>query len=133
MDGLWVRLEVREPRPSEYRSGRRNRDIPGQRARGGGGGHHLPECEAWKADNVWIPPDNTAFIVRSLSDNVTVFPRPDRYGAYYDNLTSPYNQLDNTYIGKDLCIRARGYFDDLNQSILSSYWISIGDLISPCP
>jgi len=52
---------------------------------------------------------------------------------YYDNLTSPYNQLDNTYIGKDLCIRARGYFDDLNQSILSSYWISIGDLISPCP
>jgi len=93
----------------------------------------FPNVRHGKADNVWIPPDNTAFIVRSLSDNVTVFPRPDRYGAYYDNLTSPYNQLDNTYIGKDLCIRARGYFDDLNQSILSSYWISIGDLISPCP
>jgi len=27
-------------------------------------------------------------------------PRPDRYGAYYDNLTSPYNQLDNTYIAR---------------------------------
>jgi len=93
----------------------------------------FPNVRHGIADNVWIPPDNTAFIVRSLSDNVTVFPRPDRYGAYYDNLTSPYNQLDNTYIGKDLCIRARGYFDDANQSILSSYWISIGDLISPCP
>ena len=93
----------------------------------------FPDVRHGKADNVWLPPDNTAFIVRSLTDNVTVFPRPSRSGAYYDNLASPYNQLDNTYIGKDLCIRARGYFDDPDQSILSSYWISIGDLVSSCP
>jgi len=91
----------------------------------------FPDVRQGKADNVWIPPDNTAFIIRS-TDNVTVFPRPDRYGAYYDNLTSPHNTLDNTYIDNNLCIRARGYFDDPGKSILSSYWISIGGL-APCP
>ena len=38
----------------------------------------FPDVRQGTADNVWIPPDNVAFIVRSLSDNVTVFPQPDR-------------------------------------------------------
>jgi hypothetical protein len=88
----------------------------------------FPDVREGKADNVWIPPDNTAFIVRSLADNVTVFPRPDRYGAYYDNLTAPHDPLNDAYIDNDLRVRARGYFENPEASnlILQSYWISIG-------
>jgi len=91
----------------------------------------FPAVRQGKADNVWIPPDNTTFIIQS-TDNVTVFPRPVRNGAYYDDLASPHDQLGYTDIDNNFCIRARGYFDDPGQTILSSYWISIGDL-SPCP
>ena len=93
----------------------------------------FPDVRQGKADNVWIPPDNVAFIVRSLSDNVTVFPQPDRNGAYYDTLTSPHDPLDYTYIDNNLEVRARGYFDELNPLKLWSYWISIGGPYSPGP
>jgi len=87
----------------------------------------FPDVRQGTADNVWILGD-TAFIVRSLTDNVTVFPTPNRSGAYYDNLTSPHNTLDYTYIDNNLLVRARGYFDNLDPLTLKlrSYWISIG-------
>jgi hypothetical protein len=90
----------------------------------------FPDVREGKADNVWIPPDNTAFIVQSLTDNVTVFPQPNRSDAYYDNLISPHNPLDNTYLDNNLRVRARGYFENPEASnlILQSYWISIGDI-----
>lgn len=85
----------------------------------------FPDVREGRSDNVWLP-DNTAFIVRSLTDNVTVFPTPNRSGAYYDNLTTPHIALDYTYIDNNLLVRARGYFDDIDPLKLRSYWISIG-------
>ena len=96
----------------------------------------FPDVREGRSDNVWIPPDNTAFIiVRSLTDNVTVFPQPNRTDAYYDNLTSPHDPLDNTYLDNDLRVRARGYFENPEalDLILQSYWISIGDTYIPGP
>jgi hypothetical protein len=93
----------------------------------------FPDVREGKADNVWIPPDNTSFIVRS-TDDVTVFPKPDRGSAYYDNLVFPHNQLDNTYLDNNLRVRARGYFEDPGAPnlILQSYWISIdGPYVGP--
>jgi hypothetical protein len=84
----------------------------------------FPDSREGTADNVWIPPDNTAFIVRSLADNVTVFPQPDRAGAYYDNLVSPHNPLADTDLENDLQVKVRGYFD--LDGDLEAYWISIG-------
>jgi hypothetical protein len=84
----------------------------------------FPDSREGTADNVWIPPDNTAFIVRSLTDNVTVFPQPDRAGAYYDNLVSPHNPLADTDLENDLQVKVRGYFDLAGD--LEAYWISIG-------
>jgi len=87
----------------------------------------FPDVREGMADNVWIPPDNTAFIiVWSLTDNVTVFPRPNRTDAYFDNLASLHNTLDDTYLDNNLRVRARGYFAD--DESLDAYWISIGGL-----
>jgi hypothetical protein len=93
----------------------------------------FPDVREGKADNVWIPPDNTSFIIRS-TDNVTVFPKPNRGSAFYDNLASPHNTLDNTYLDNTLLVRARGYFEDPEAPdlILQSYWISIdGPYVGP--
>ena len=87
----------------------------------------FPDVRQGTADNVWIL-DNTAFIVRSLADNVTVFPKPSRDTAYYDNLANPsswiaedqvfqYTGLDNNFQ-----VRARGYF--VGEDLLEAYWIS---------
>ena len=71
--------------------------------------------------------------MRSLTDNVTVFPTPSRSDAYYDNLTSPHDPLDDTYLDNNLRVRARGYFENPEafDLILQSYWISIGGTFSP--
>jgi hypothetical protein len=87
----------------------------------------FPDVREGTAYNVWIL-DNTAFIVRSLTDNVTVFPKPSRDTAYYDNLANPsswkakdqmfwYTGLDNNFQ-----VRARGYF--VGKDLLEAYWIS---------
>jgi hypothetical protein len=89
----------------------------------------FPNVREGGADNVWIL-DNTAFIVRSPTDNVTVFPTPNRSVAYFDNLALPHNTLDYTYLDNNLRVRARGYFEDPEAPnlILQSYWISIDGL-----
>jgi hypothetical protein len=80
----------------------------------------FPDTRTGQADNVWII-DNTAFIVRSLSpnDNVTVFPMPNRDGAYYDNTTS---QLTFAAIDNGTLVKVRGYFTTFPD--LDAYWIS---------
>ena len=94
----------------------------------------FPDVREGTADNVWIPPDNTAFIVRSLADNVMVFPKPSRSTAYYDNLANPsswiaedqefqYTGLDNNFQ-----VRARGYFVGED---LWAYWISYRAPVGP--
>ena len=84
----------------------------------------FPDVRTGTADNVWIPPDNTSFIVRSLTDNVTVFPMPDRSGAHYDNSTSPFPSVTYEDIKNGIQVKARGYFNAYPS--LDAYWISIG-------
>lgn len=83
----------------------------------------FPAVRDGVADNVWLAPDNVAFVLHSAGDNITVFPQPSRSGAYYDNLVSPHNRLDDTYLDNNLLVRARGYFSGPD---LHAYWISIG-------
>ena len=83
----------------------------------------FPDTRQGTADNVWIL-DNTAFIVRSLTDNVVAIPKPDRVSAYYDNSTSPYLPLTFTAIDNNTPVKTRGYFNLSGD--LESYWISIG-------
>jgi hypothetical protein len=83
----------------------------------------FPDARQGTADNVWIL-DNTAFIVRSVVDNVVVIPQPDRVSAYYDNATSPFLPLTFTAIDNGTPVFARGYFDAAGD--LDAYWISIG-------
>jgi len=82
----------------------------------------FPNARQGTADNVWIL-DNTAFIVRSVADNVVVIPKPDRVSAYYDNATS-FLPLTFTAIDNNTPVKARGYFDLAGD--LETYWISIG-------
>jgi hypothetical protein len=85
----------------------------------------FPDTRTGIADNVWIL-DNTAFIVRSQSpnDNVTVFPKPDRLKAYFDNTSSPFPPLTYTAIDNGIQVKVRGYFNTYPD--LDAYWISIG-------
>lgn len=83
----------------------------------------FPDTRQGTADNVWIL-DNTAFIVRSSADNVTVFPSPTRAGAYYDNAVSPFTQLTFDAVKNGLQVKARGYFNSYPD--LDAYWISVG-------
>ena len=91
----------------------------------------FPDWRQGKSDNVWRLPDNTSFFVRS-TDNVVVFPKPNRSAAYYDNLLTPgswnaaYPPLHDTNLDNNLLVRVRGYFDDSDPLKLWSYWISIG-------
>jgi hypothetical protein len=85
----------------------------------------FPDARQGTADNVWIL-DNTAFIVRSPTDNVTVFPTPTRSGAYYDNAVdavTPYGPLSYAAVVDNVSIMARGY---MVPGGIEAYWISIG-------
>ncbi|MBP2678139.1 MAG: hypothetical protein H6Q82_1204, partial [Deltaproteobacteria bacterium] len=56
-------------------------------------------------------------------DNV-VFPMPSRGTAYYDNLSTPAQVLDNTFIDNNVPVKARGY--EVPGVGIDAYWISIG-------
>jgi hypothetical protein len=90
----------------------------------------FPFVREGRADNVWIPPDNVAFVVRSGADNVMVFPRPDRYGAYYDNAAT-HDQMDQSAVDNGVHVKARGYFRTSTISgidaFVDAFWISVGD------
>jgi hypothetical protein len=87
----------------------------------------FPVAITGTADNVWLPPDNVAFIVRTGSDNVAVFPRPDRFTAYYDNAVS-HDPLDQSAIDNGVRVKARGYFRTPSTEGIDAYWISIGGI-----
>ncbi len=95
----------------------------------------FPDVRRGTADNVWIPTDNVAFIVRSLLDNVVVFPTPDRFTAYYDNLVEPHGIRAQAAVDNNDVVKVRGYFRTnvvtpyTNPPIaeIDAYWISIGD------
>ena len=87
----------------------------------------FPDVRRGAADNVWLPPDNVAFVVHSNGDNVVVFPKPGRYTAYYDNLAAPHGPLTQAAVDNNVEVKARGYFDTATESI-EAYWISIGGI-----
>ena len=66
----------------------------------------FPDVKEGVVDNGWRA-DNT-FVLRLTSDNV-VFPKPGRGTAYYDNLATSAQPLDNTFIDNNVFVKARGY------------------------
>ncbi|MBP2677434.1 MAG: hypothetical protein H6Q82_499 [Deltaproteobacteria bacterium] len=83
----------------------------------------FPDATEGIADNVWIPPDNVAFVVREeAGDNVVVFPVPTRADAYYDNAVTN-GQLTDADIENDVAVKARGY---LVGAAIEAYWITVG-------
>ncbi len=87
----------------------------------------FPDVLSGEVDNGWLP-DNT-FVLRLPGDNVVV-PKPDRLDAYYDNLVSPHDELNDTHIDNNVKVKARGYLvPDLaadTERKIEAYWISIG-------
>lgn len=82
----------------------------------------FPDAAEGPADNVWILPDNVAFIVQADLDNVVVFPEPGRASAYYDDGAAPHPRLDDTFVANGVRTLARGYFVD---GVLEAYWITL--------
>ena len=80
----------------------------------------FPGVKSGAVDNGWRA-DNT-FVLRSAVDNV-VFPKPDRFTAYYDNGVLPYTPLTQAAIDNNVQVKARGY--NVTGGI-EAYWISIG-------
>ena len=66
----------------------------------------FPYVKEGVVDNTWRADDT--FVLRLTSDNV-VFPKPGRGTAYYDNLATPAQPLDNTFIDNNVFVKARGY------------------------
>jgi hypothetical protein len=91
----------------------------------------FPDVKEGAVDNGWTL-DNT-FVLRLSQDNV-VFPKPDRYTAYYDNAIA--DPIDNAHhalaewnIDNNVRVKARGYaFDAAGNPVdgIEAYWISIG-------
>jgi Domain of unknown function (DUF4382) len=80
----------------------------------------FPGVRSGAVDNGWRA-DNT-FILRLAVDNV-VFPKPDRFLAYYDNSVAPHDPLTDAAIDNNVQVKARGY--NVTGGI-EAYWISIG-------
>ena len=87
----------------------------------------FPDVLSGEVDNGWSS-DNTFFVLRTSLDNVV--PQPDRVNAYYDNLVSPHDALDYTYVDNNVSVKARGYLVPSEEAPdtrrIEAYWISIG-------
>ncbi len=80
----------------------------------------FPATKSGKVFLGWNP-DNT-FTLRLTSDN-TVFPKPSRTTAFYDNAIAPYPQLTDAAIVDNAAITARGY---AVSGGIQAFWISVG-------
>jgi hypothetical protein len=86
----------------------------------------FPDERRGVVDNGWRAGDT--FVLRSPSDNV-VFPKPDRFTAYYDNAVAPFAPLTDAAIDNNVRVKARGYnaFDPSGNPIgIDAFWISVG-------
>ena len=82
----------------------------------------FPDVKSGTVDNGWRA-DNT-FILRLATDNV-VFPKPDRFNAYYDNGAFPHLPLTQAAIDNNVQVKARGY--NVTGGI-EAYWITAGEI-----
>ena len=87
----------------------------------------FPDVKQGVVDNGWKL-DNT-FILRLVTDNV-VYPKPDRYTAYYDNMVTFLPLTQDQAIDNNFLIKARGYNvvgpvpPNGTPSGIDAYWIS---------
>ena len=87
----------------------------------------FPDVKLGVVDNGWKS-DNT-FILRLATDNV-VYPKPDRYTAYYDNGVTFSSLTQDQAIDNNFRVKARGYNvagpvpPNNTPSGIDAYWIS---------
>jgi len=83
----------------------------------------FPDVKQAVVDNGWKL-DNT-FILRLATDNV-VYPKPDRYTAYYDNAVSRLSLAQDKAIDNNFIVLVRGYnvAGPVPPSGIEAYWIS---------
>ena len=86
----------------------------------------FPYVKEGVVDNGWTS-DNT-FVLRDAAPDNVVFPEPGKGTAYYDNLSTPHQALDNTFVDNNVFVKARGY--KVTEGI-QAYWISIGETVGP--
>ena len=85
----------------------------------------FPYVKEGVVDNTWRS-DNT-FVLRYAAPDNVVYPKPDRWTAYYDNAVdtvTPYGPLSHLAIVDNVIVKARGY---AVSDGIDAYWISIGD------
>lgn len=82
----------------------------------------FPDVKSGAVDNGWRS-DNT-FLLRLAADNV-VYPRPDRFTAYYDNAVTR-DPLTDAMIDNNVVVKARGYnvAGPVPPAGIEAYWIS---------
>lgn len=81
----------------------------------------FPAFAAGTVAGGWLA-DNT-FLLRGAADNLVVFPKPDRAGAFYDNAAFPNEALSDAAVVDNAAVTARGYF---TPGGILGYWLSIG-------
>ncbi len=69
----------------------------------------------WRTDNT--------FLLTVGTDNIVVFPQPDRVNALFDNNAAPFNLLTDSAVVKGADATARGY---AVPGGIDAFWISIG-------
>jgi len=87
----------------------------------------FPYVKEGVVDNGWKS-DNT-FVLRYAAPDNVVYPKPDRWTAYYDNAVdtvTPYGPLSHLAIVDNVIVKARGY---AVSGGIDAYWISIGDIV----
>jgi hypothetical protein len=82
----------------------------------------FPDVKSGVVDNGWRA-DNT-FVLRLAADNA-VFPKPDRFTAYYDNGAFPHLPLTQAAIDNDVQVKARGYSA---AGGIEAYWFTVGEI-----
>jgi hypothetical protein len=84
----------------------------------------FPDEKSGEVDNTWRL-DNT-FVLRLAADNV-VYPKPDRFTAYYDNSVTRL-PLTHEAIDNNVHVKARGYnvTGPIPPGGIEAYWISVG-------
>jgi hypothetical protein len=87
----------------------------------------FPDVLQGVVDNGWKP-DNT-FVLRLATDNV-VYPKPDRFSAYYDNVETRLPLAQDNAIDNNFLVKARGYNvtgpvpPDGTPGGIEAFWIS---------
>ena len=82
----------------------------------------FPDVKSGAVDNGWRA-DNT-FLLRLATDNV-VFPKPDRFTAYYDNGAFPHLPLTQAAVDNNVQVKARGY---VATGGIEAFWITVGEI-----